>query len=47
MSGSSREPEGLGEQTVPAYDPPRIERVLTPAELERDILYAGDVVTAF
>ena len=25
----------------PAYQPPRVERVLTPAELEREILYAG------
>jgi hypothetical protein len=24
-----------------AYEPPRVERVLTPAELEREILYAG------
>jgi len=24
-----------------SYEPPRIERVLTPAELEREILYAG------
>ena len=25
-----------------AYEPPRVERVLTPAELEQEILYAGD-----
>ena len=25
------------------YEPPRVERVLSPAELEREILYAGDV----
>jgi hypothetical protein len=24
-----------------AYEPPGVERVLTPAELEREILYAG------
>ena len=24
-----------------AYEPPRVERVLTPAELEHEILYAG------
>jgi hypothetical protein len=24
-----------------SYEPPRVERVLTPAELEREILYAG------
>jgi hypothetical protein len=23
------------------YEPPRVERVLSPAELEREILYAG------
>ncbi len=23
------------------YEPPRVERVLTPAELEREVLYAG------
>jgi hypothetical protein len=27
---------------APAYDPPRIERILAPEELEREILYAGD-----
>ncbi len=37
MNGSDREPEGLGELPVPAYDPPRVERVLTPAELEREV----------
>jgi hypothetical protein len=26
---------------APAYEPPRIERVLTPEDLEREILYAG------
>jgi hypothetical protein len=25
-----------------AYEPPRVERVLTPAELEEEILYAGE-----
>jgi hypothetical protein len=24
------------------YEPPRVERILTPAELEREVLYAGD-----
>ena len=24
-----------------SYEPPRVERVLTPAELEHEILYAG------
>jgi hypothetical protein len=26
---------------TPSYEPPRVERVLTPGELEREILYAG------
>jgi hypothetical protein len=30
-----------------AYDPPRVERVLTPAELEQEILYAGDTSIPF
>jgi hypothetical protein len=31
----------------PCYEAPRVERVLTPAELQREILYAGqDEVTA-
>jgi len=25
----------------PGYEPPRLERVVTPEELEREILYAG------
>ena len=28
-----------------AYEPPRVERVLTLAELEREILYAGPAAT--
>ena len=27
------------------YKPPRVERVLTPAELQREILYAGPTGT--
>lgn len=27
--------------SAPSYEPPRIERVLTPEDLEREILYAG------
>jgi len=32
------------DQSLPdpaAYEPPRVERELTPLELEREILYAG------
>jgi len=25
------------------YEPPKIEKVLTPAELEREVQYAGDI----
>ena len=28
------------------YEPPRIERVLTAEDLEREILYAGDAVSS-
>jgi hypothetical protein len=38
MNTSERQSE-----SSPAYEPPRVERVLTPAELDREILYAGDV----
>ena len=30
-----------GLQDHVAYEPPRVERVLTPAELEQEIVYAG------
>jgi hypothetical protein len=36
MNTSERQSE-----SSPAYEPPRVERVLTPAELEQEILYAG------
>ncbi len=36
MSGQDRTALDLA-----SYEPPRVERVLTPAELEREILYAG------
>jgi hypothetical protein len=29
-----------------AYEPPRVERVPTPGELEREILYAGAPASA-
>lgn len=36
----------MGSQDAPSvYEPPKVEQVLTPAELEREILYAG-VTTA-
>jgi hypothetical protein len=30
-----------------AYEPPRIERVLTPEDLAREVQYAGDTGTSF
>ena len=38
---SNRDPKEVGSDLV-VYEPPRVERVLTPAELEHEILYAGD-----
>ena len=32
-------------RAVAGYEPPRVERVLSPAELEREILYAGIRIT--
>jgi hypothetical protein len=34
-------PEQAGPDPA-AYEPPRVERVLTPVELEQEILYAGE-----
>jgi hypothetical protein len=31
---------------APPYEPPRIEQVFTPEDLEREALYAGDAVSA-
>jgi hypothetical protein len=43
MSDQDERAPGQPERRVPAgYEPPRLERVLTPADLEREILYAGD-----
>jgi hypothetical protein len=42
MDSLSNQPLGRGESGQSRdYEPPRVERVLTPAELEREILYAG------
>ena len=32
---------GQSTQVAPSYESPRVERVLTPAELEQEIVYAG------
>ena len=31
---------------TPPYEPPRIERVLTLADLEREVLYAGPAASS-
>jgi hypothetical protein len=36
MTDQAQPTPGLAE-----YEPPRVEQVLTPAELQREILYAG------
>jgi hypothetical protein len=42
MSRQSESPSDSAERRVPvSYEPPLVERVLTPAELAREILYAG------
>ena len=33
-------------EIAPLYEPPRIERVLTSEDLERETLYAGDTDSA-
>jgi hypothetical protein len=35
-------PDRAPEEAPVGYEPPRVERVLMPADLEREILYAGD-----
>jgi hypothetical protein len=46
----STQPERRGDsrerQPLAGYEPPRVERLLTPTELEREVLYAGDTGTA-
>jgi hypothetical protein len=42
MADKSHERPNEGERRIEAgYEPPRVEKVLTPAELERETLYAG------
>ncbi len=36
-----RDGDSLAER-LPEYEPPRVERVLTPAEIEREFRYAGE-----
>jgi hypothetical protein len=42
-SGPGASGSGWSGRLAPTgYEAPRVERVLTPAELEREVLYAGD-----
>jgi hypothetical protein len=38
--------EGAGDAGSPSYEAPRVERVLTLAELEQEIVYAGQDLSA-
>lgn len=40
-----RRDDSRGCALLAGYDPPRVERVLSAGELEREILYAGAVQT--
>jgi hypothetical protein len=42
MDGQAERCEkGPRRRPLAGYEPPRVESVLTPAELEREVLYAG------
>ncbi len=43
MDGQKRTEDLRGEQFLPPYEAPRIEAVLTPEEMEREVLYAGAI----
>jgi hypothetical protein len=46
MDSQTRNVDGeSGLEPTGSYEPPRVERVLTPAELEREVLYAGAPAT--
>lgn len=40
------QPDGPADRVVqPGYEPPKIEEIVTPAQLEREVDYAGRQVT--
>lgn len=46
METEGRRADGeSGSERPPGYEPPRVEQVLTPAELDHEILYAGQALT--
>ncbi len=36
----------MAETSAPPYEPPRIEQVLTPDDIEREVLFAGTTADA-
>lgn len=42
MDVHKRTEDLIAEQLTPSYEAPHIEAVLTPEELEREVLYAGN-----
>ena len=41
MSDGERSRTGAGSGPADGYDPPRVERVLAPGDLDREVQYAG------
>ena len=39
----NRQPNSALDLSLESYEPPRIERILTPEDLERELQYAGVV----
>ncbi len=37
----NRQPNSALDLSLESYEPPRIERILTPEDLEREVQYAG------
>ena len=44
MNASGESPFPDRRESVP-YEPPRVERVLSPEDLQREVLYAGGTAT--
>jgi hypothetical protein len=46
MEPDCQDQGSMGQRHAPAgYEPPRVEQVLEARELEREILYAGDLAS--
>jgi hypothetical protein len=46
METEGRRADGeSGSERPHGYEPPRVEQVLTPADLDHEILYAGQALT--